>query len=139
MTDNISISRRSWNMSQIKGSNTKPELIVRSFLHKNGLRFRINDKNLPGKPDILLKKYQTVIFVDGCFWHRHKGCKYAYNPKSREDFWQKKFKDNIERDNKINNLYARLPWRLIRIWECEINENKLNDIVKSIFSIGMIP
>jgi len=139
MTDNISISRRSWNMSQIKGSNTKPELIVRSFLHKNGLRFRINDKNLPGKPDIVLKKYQTVIFVDGCFWHRHKGCKYAYNPKSREDFWQKKFKDNIERDNKINNLYARLPWRLIRIWECEINENKLNDIAKSIFSIGMIP
>ena len=126
-------------MSQIKGSNTKPELIVRSFLHKNGLRFRINDKNLPGKPDIVLKKYQTVIFVDGCFWHRHKGCKYAYNPKSREDFWQKKFKDNIERDNKINNLYARLPWRLIRIWECEINENKLNDIAKSIFSIGMIP
>mgnify|MGYP001250869142 CR=1 FL=1 len=139
MTDNISISRRSWNMSQIKGSNTKPELIVRSFLHKNGLRFRINDKNLPGKPDIVLKKYQTVIFVDGCFWHRHKGCKYAYNPKSREDFWQKKFKDNIERDNKINNLYARLPWRLIRIWECEINEKKLNDIAKSIFSIGMIP
>ena len=139
MTDNISISRRSWNMSQIKGSNTKPELIVRSFLHKSGLRFRINDKNLPGKPDIVLKKYQTVIFVDGCFWHRHKGCKYAYNPKSREDFWQKKFKDNIERDNKINNLYARLPWRLIRIWECEINENKLNDIAKSIFSIGMIP
>ena len=119
-------------MSQIKGLNTKPELIVRSFLHNNGLRFRLNDKNLPGKPDIVLKKYQTVIFVDGCYWHRHDGCKLAYNPKSRKKFWQKKFNDNIARDKHVNSIYTSLPWNLIRIWECEINSQKLTEVVNII-------
>ena len=132
MTDTISQSHRSWNMSQIKGSNTKPELIVRSFLHNNSLRFRLNDKNLPGKPDIVLKKYQTVIFVDGCYWHRHDGCKLAYNPKSRKKFWQKKFNDNVARDKHVNSIYTSLPWNLIRIWECEINSQKLTEVVNII-------
>ena len=119
-------------MSQIKGLNTKPELIVSSFLHNNGLRFRLNDKNLPGKPDIVLKKYQTVIFVDGCYWHRHDGCKLAYNPKSRKKFWQKKFNDNMARDKHVNSIYTSLPWNLIRIWECEINSQKLTEVVNII-------
>ena len=119
-------------MSRIRGSNTKPELIVRSFLHNNGLRFRLNDKNLPGKPDIVLKKYQTVIFVDGCYWHRHDGCKLAYNPKSRKKFWQKKFNDNMARDKHVNSIYTSLPWNLIRIWECKINSEKLAEVVNII-------
>ena len=132
MTDTISQSHRSWNMSKIKGSNTKPELIVRSFLHRHGLRFRIIDNNLPGKPDIVLKKYHTVIFVDGCYWHRHKGCKLAYKPKSRKEFWQKKFNNNVARDKHVNSLYTSLPWNLIRIWECEINSEKLAEVVNII-------
>ena len=132
MTDTISQSHRSWNMSKIKGSNTKPELIVRSFLHRHGLRFRIIDNNLPGKPDIVLKKYHTVIFVDGCYWHRHKGCKLAYKPKSRKEFWQKKFNNNVARDKHVNSLYTSLPWNLIRIWECEINSQKLTEVVNII-------
>ena len=119
-------------MSKIKGSNTKPELIVRSFLHRHGLRFRLIDKNLPGKPDIVLKKYHTVIFVDGCYWHRHKGCKLAYKPKSRKEFWQKKFNNNVARDKNVNSLYTSLPWNLIRIWECEINSEKLAEVVNII-------
>ena len=116
-------------MSQIKGSNTKPEILVRSFLHRSGFRFRLNNKNLPGKPDIVMKKYSSVIFVDGCFWHRHEGCKLAYNPKSRKEFWQNKFDKNIKRDKEVNLSYEKLPWKLYRIWECEITEKKLDALV----------
>lgn len=132
MTDTISSEHRSWNMSQIKGENTKPEMIVRSYLHNAGIRFRLHDKSLPGKPDIILKKYNTVIFVDGCFWHRHAGCKYSYEPKSRKKFWETKFDNNIKRDEKINNSYKSFPWNIIRIWECEINEEQLDKLVMKI-------
>ena len=86
MVDILTKEKRSWNMSRIKGKNTKPELLLRSLLHRNGFRFRLHDKKLPGKPDIVLPRYKTVIFVNGCFWHRHSGCKYAYTPKSRQEF-----------------------------------------------------
>ena len=119
-------------MSKIKGFNSKPEIKVRSFLHSQGLRFRNNVKNLPGKPDIVLKKYNSTIFVDGCFWHRHKNCEYAYNPKSRIDFWQKKFRDNIKRDKTVNAELKNCGWNVYRIWECEINENNLDSLVKKI-------
>ena len=132
MTDTISSDHRSWNMSQIKGKNTKPEMIVRSYLHNAGIRFRLHDKSLPGKPDIILKKYNTVIFVDGCFWHRHAGCKYCYEPKSKKKFWQTKFDNNIKRDEKINNSYKSFSWNIIRIWECEINEEQLRELVINI-------
>ena len=130
--DIISKEKRSWNMSQIKGSNTKPEIAVRSYLHRNGLRFRIHDKKLPGKPDIALKKYNTSIFIDGCFWHRHKGCKYSYTPKSRVKFWRTKFEKNIERDKDVNKLLKELSWNVIRIWECEISDKKLEDLISII-------
>ena len=130
--DIISKEKRSWNMSQIKGKDSKSELAVRSYLHLTGLRFRKNVKSLPGKPDIVLKKYNSAVFVDGCFWHRHKNCKYAYNPKSRRDFWQKKFKDNINRDKIVNKELKALGWKIFRVWECEINENNLDSLVKKI-------
>ncbi len=122
MSDILSKEKRSWNMSRIKGKDTKPELLVRSLLHRMGYRFRLHRKDLPGKPDIVLPKYNTVIFVHGCFWHRHKDCKYAYNPKSRASFWQNKFKENIERDNKKQAELKKIGWEVIVIWECDLRK-----------------
>jgi DNA mismatch endonuclease (patch repair protein) len=131
MTDTISKQHRSWNMSRIKGKNTKPEKVVRSLLHRIGYRFRLHRKDLPGKPDIVLPKYKTVIFVHGCFWHRHKGCKYAYIPKSRQKFWNKKFQGNIERDKEHQKELQKQGWKVIIIWECEVrNIKKLGNILK---------
>lgn len=107
-------------MSRIRGANTKTELIVRSMLHRMGYRFRILDKKLPGKPDIVLPKYRSVMFVNGCFWHRHPNCKYAYTPKSRIDFWNNKFNENIKRDEKNLRLLQESGWFTIIVWECEI-------------------
>ena len=132
MTDIITREHRSWNMSQIRGSDTKPEIAVRSYLHRNSLRFRIHDKKLPGKPDIALKKYNTAIFIDGCFWHRHKGCKYSYTPKSRVKFWRTKFENNIKRDKIVNAHYTNSNWNHIRLWECEITSEDLVNLVKQI-------
>ncbi|MEC7641315.1 MAG: DNA mismatch endonuclease Vsr, partial [Nitrospinota bacterium] len=101
MVDTISKEKRSWNMSRIRSRDTSPELIVRSLLHRLGYRFRIHRKDLPGKPDIVLAKYKTVIFVHGCFWHQHKDCKYAYLPKTRVNFWKEKLQGNSERDKRV--------------------------------------
>ena len=128
--DLLTKEKRSWNMSRIKGKDTKPEKIVRSILHKNGFRFRLNRKDLPGKPDIVLPKYKTVILVHGCFWHRHSRCKYAYNPKSRVEFWQKKFSENIERDKFVKKELRKMGWKVIIVWECEIrNMEKLKNVL----------
>lgn len=118
--DTLSKERRSWNMSRIKGKDTKPELIVRSFLHSHGFRFRLHLKDLPGKPDIVLSKYKTIIEVRGCYWHRHPGCKFAYTPKSNFDFWNEKFRENVARDVLNDNLLRDMGWNLIIIWECEL-------------------
>ena len=111
--------QRSKNMAAIKSKNTKPEIKVRKVLHSMGYRFRLHSKDLPGSPDIVLPKYKTVIFVHGCFWHRHENCKYASNPKTRQEFWNKKFKTNIERDLEIQDKIKNLDWRSFVIWECE--------------------
>lgn len=108
-------------MSQIRGKDTKPELVVRRYLHKNGLRFRLHVKELPGKPDIVLKRYKTVIFVNGCFWHRHENCKYSYMPKSNNEFWEKKFGDTIARDMKNYFTLQKAGWDVKIVWECEVN------------------
>ena len=132
MADRLTKEHRSWNMSRIRSKNTKPEIIVRSVLHRMGYRFRLHVKALPGKPDIVLRKYNTVIFVHGCYWHRHKGCKYTYNPKSRTEFWQQKFNQNIERDNKVARELKALGWKVIIIWECEPQDlDKLRKIIYS--------
>ena len=112
-------------MSRIKGKDTKPELIVRSQLHKMGFRFRLHRKDLPGKPDIVLPKYKTVIFVHGCFWHRHENCKYSSTPKTRKEFWENKFKENVIRDKSHQKKLSSIGWKIIIVWECEIKEKNL--------------
>jgi DNA mismatch endonuclease, patch repair protein len=120
MVDRLSPERRSWNMGRIRGRNTRPERFVRSLLHRMGYRFRIHDQKLPGNPDIVLAKHKTAIFVHGCFWHRHLGCKFAYTPKSRIDFWQRKFDENVLRDRAAEEQFRETGWKLIVVWECEI-------------------
>ncbi len=123
MVDRTSRQHRSWNMSRIRGSNTKPEKAVRSLLHHMGYRFRLHRRNLPGTPDLILPKYQTVIFVHGCFWHRHKNCQYAYTPKSRINFWDAKFKENMTRDRCVQRQLRKEGWRIITVWECQIKNS----------------
>ncbi len=120
--DSISTSERSLIMSRIKGKNTKPEVLVRKFLHANGYRFRIHRKDLPGKPDIVLPKYKTVIFVHGCFWHRHENCKYSSFPKTHTEFWEEKFRRNIERDKQNIADLESLDWKVLVVWECEVKD-----------------
>jgi len=122
MTDVVSKEVRSKMMSGIRGKNTKPEIQVRSLLHKMGYRFRLHRKDLPGKPDIVLPKYKVVVFVHGCFWHRHSGCKYTYTPKSRIAFWEEKFRKNIERDQDAQNKLENLNWKVFIVWECETSD-----------------
>ena len=114
--------QRSRNMSAIKSKNTKPEIAVRKVLHSMGYRFRLHGKDLPGSPDIVLPKYKTVIFVHGCFWHRHENCKYAATPKTREEFWNNKFRSNVERDLEIQENIKNIEWRSVVIWECETKD-----------------
>lgn len=118
--DRLSKEHRSWNMSRIRGKDTKPELIVRSVLHRMGYRFRVHVKGLPGTPDIVLPKYRTVIFVHGCFWHRHTACKNAYEPKGRSHFWSEKLKANVRRDERNEKALRKLGWYVTVIWECQL-------------------
>lgn len=120
MVDTISEERRSWNMSRIKGRNTGPELRLRSLLHRAGFRFRLHAKDLPGKPDIVLPKYRTAIFVHGCFWHRHEGCRNATTPSTRTEFWQDKFNGNVERDRRNRAALETAGWTVITVWECDL-------------------
>lgn len=123
MADHLSKERRSWNMSRIKGQNTTPELKLRSCLHRLGFRFRIHDTKLPGKPDIVLAKYRTAVFVHGCFWHRHDGCKHTSTPKSNQSFWLEKFRRTLDRDQQNVKALNNLGWQVIIVWECEINSD----------------
>ena len=127
--------QRSRNMSAIKSKNTKPEIKVRKVLHSMGYRFRLHSKDLPGSPDIVLPKYKTVIFVHGCFSHRHENCKYASTPKTRKEFWNKKFTENKKRDSEIQEKIKILDWRSVVIWECETkNIENLRDKIIDVFS-----
>lgn len=110
---------RSKIMQSVSSKNTKPELLVRSLLHHMGLRFRLHRKSLPGSPDIVLPKYRTVVFVHGCFWHRHPGCRYASIPRTRQEFWLPKFDANVQRDAKKEAQLQELGWRVLVVWECE--------------------
>jgi DNA mismatch endonuclease, patch repair protein len=122
-------------MSRIKNRDTKPELIVRSLLHRKGYRFRLHKKDLPGKPDIILPRFKKIVFVHGCFWHRHEGCRYAYNPKSRVSFWQDKFNQNIKRDKFVQKELFQMGWQVHVIWECEIKRIALLEKrIEQIFS-----
>ncbi|SFH40657.1 very short patch repair endonuclease [Pontibacter chinhatensis] len=120
MTDVHSKETRSYIMSRVKGKDTKPEILVRKYLHSKGFRYRLHPKHLIGKPDIVLPKYKTVVFVHGCFWHGHEGCKYHVIPKSRIEFWTNKINSNKERDQRVQQQLEQLGWSVINIWECEL-------------------
>ncbi|MGB4594456.1 MAG: very short patch repair endonuclease [Anaerolineaceae bacterium] len=120
MTDIKSSVDRSYNMSRIRGDNTKPELTVRKYLFKNGFRYRLHVRNLPGVPDIVLPKLKTIIFVNGCFWHAHEGCKYFVWPKNNADFWKDKISGNVQRDKRNYESLEAMGWRVIVVWECQI-------------------
>lgn len=125
-------------MSGIRGKNTKPELLVRKYLHAHGYRFRIHKKDLPGKPDVVLPKFKTCLFIHGCFWHRHVGCRYATNPKTRVEFWNEKFQQNVTRDlANIQSLEAA-GWNVLVIWECQLkaDENALPKLLQKLDEIG---
>lgn len=127
--------KRSEVMSKIRGKNTKPELILRSQLFRHGFRFRIHQKNLPGKPDIVLAKYKTAIFVHGCFWHYHKDCKEGRIPSTNSKFWQEKLLKNIEKDEKHIAELKEMEWKVIVVWECEIEKNLVQTLEKLIYEI----
>ena len=120
MADTLSSERRSWNMSRIKWQNTGPELRLRSLLHRAGFRFRLHAKDLPGRPDIVLPRYRTAIFVHGCFWHRHPGCRNASTPSTRRTFWQEKFDGNVRRDERSLSELVAAGWTVVVAWECEL-------------------
>ena len=134
MADHLSIEKRSWNMSRIRSNNTKPELLVRKSLFKLGYRYRIKNK-LPGKPDIVLKKYKTAVFINGCFWHRCKKCKRATIPKTNTKYWLNKFDQNVKRDIQNYKELEKMGWKVIIIWECEVkNKEFLDQTIENIIS-----
>ena len=120
--DKLSTAERSRNMSAIRGRNTKPELLIRQWLFAQGYRYRVNVKYIPGHPDLFLRKYNTAIFVNGCFWHRHSNCKYAYTPKSNTEFWFKKFDDNVKRDGEVRELLEAQRIKCLIVWECTVKK-----------------
>ncbi len=131
--DVLTSEQRRKNMQAIKSKNTKPELIVRKYLFSKGFRYRLNDKNLPGKPDIVLPKYKTVIFVNGCFWHGHKNCKYFKLPLTRTEWWKEKIEKNIENDSIKQAQLRNMGYKVLIIWECEIkNKEFYNTIIDDI-------
>jgi DNA mismatch endonuclease, patch repair protein len=127
---------RSYNMSQIKSKNTKPEMLVRKFLHSNGFRYRLHVKKMPGKPDIVLPKYKTVIFVHGCFWHGHAYCKYYVIPKTKTEWWLNKINGNIGNDLKAIKSLKKEGWKIITLWECDLKllkaQKTLNSLLKKL-------
>ena len=133
--DSISPEHRSWKMAQIKGKDTKIEVRVRQYLFSKGFRFRKNDKRFPGKPDVVLPKYKTVIFVNGCFWHMHEGCKQGRLPKSNVEYWEEKLGKNVANDKKHNQQLIEMGWKPITIWECELKndfEGTLEKIIEQL-------
>ncbi|MCW4452464.1 very short patch repair endonuclease [Kaistella sp. BT6-1-3] len=127
MPDRHTSKQRSYNMSQIKSKDTKPETLLRKLLFKEGFRYRINDRKLPGKPDIVLKRYNTVIFVNGCFWHGHQDCRYFVMPKTRTEFWMDKINGNRKRD--LRNIFQlkEAGWNVITVWECELKKIRIEE------------
>ena len=141
MSDTLSQSQRSYNMSRIRGKNTKPEIQVRKWLHARGFRFRLQDRRLPGKPDIVLPKYGVAIMVNGCFWHGHKGCRYATKPKTNTEFWEAKIARNKHRDEVTTAHLEALGWTVITVWECELSGRtnitaRLDELTEEILIAG---
>ena len=132
MPDTLTPQQRHANMAAILGKNTKPEMVVRRYLWAHGYRYRLNHPRLPGKPDMVMRKYRTCIFVNGCFWHGHDGCQYYTIPKTNTEFWVNKVQRNKERDLKVQRDLAAMGWHSITIWECELKPAKREDTLKSL-------
>ena len=132
MPDHLTIEQRHRNMSAIHGKDTKPEVLVRKYLWAHGFRYRLNHPRLPGKPDIVMRKYRTCIFVNGCFWHGHEGCKYYTVPKSNTDFWVTKVKRNKSRDIEVQHKLATMGWHSITVWECELKPSVRRQTLESL-------
>jgi len=126
MADRISREARSRNMANVKSKNTKPEMLIRKYLFSQGFRFRLHDKMLPGKPDIILPKYKTVIFVNGCFWHGHSNCKYFTIPKTRSEWWMEKINKNINNDSTAEIKLQELGWKVVKVWGCELKKSNID-------------
>lgn len=133
MADIVPKAKRSQMMSGIRGKNTRPEMVVRRYLHSKGLRYKLHDKTLPGRPDLVFPRYRAVVQVHGCFWHQHRGCRYAYMPKSNRTFWREKLAGNSKRDARNDRDLRKLGWRVFTIWECEVSEpGRLESLAASI-------
>jgi len=128
MADFLSPVERSQRMTRIRSKDTVPEITLRRALHSRGFRYRLNDKQLPGKPDLVLAKYRAVIFVHGCFWHRHGGCKVATTPKSNTSFWTEKFDRNVARDTRVTDQLISKGWRVLVAWECELDSSRKAEV-----------
>lgn len=132
MTDRHSADVRSFNMSHIHSRDTTLEVKVRKYLFSKGFRYRKNDRRYPGKPDIVLPKYKTVIFINGCFWHMHEGCRYTVLPKSNTEFWTPKLRKNKERDARNTSMLETMGWKVITVWECELRKNVFEERMKNL-------
>ncbi|ASS50783.1 MAG: very short patch repair endonuclease [Candidatus Fluviicola riflensis] len=135
MVDVHSSEVRSYNMSRIRGRDTKPEMLVRRFLFSRGLRYKLHDKLLPGKPDLVFPKYKTVVFVHGCFWHGHKGCRYFVIPKTRTEWWVEKIEKNHDKDVENRNKLNKSGWKIIVVWECELKQDSLSRLDEVLLEI----
>lgn len=137
--DDLTTEQRHVNMSHIQSKNTKPEMIVRKYLFSKGFRYRVNDKRYPGHPDIVLPKYKTVIFINGCFWHQHPNCKYASIPKTNKEYWIPKLQKNVERDKLNYKKLSKLGWNVIVIWECELKKmDNIKVLQQTLYKIGRL-
>jgi DNA mismatch endonuclease (patch repair protein) len=140
MADTVSKVIRSGIMRRVRSQDTQPELLVRKFLSSNGLRYRINEKKLPGSPDIVLRKYKTVIFINGCFWHGHRNCSRAKLPATNVDYWISKITRNVSNDTKNKALLKKLGWKIITVWECDLRnvtrENTLGKLLSKLISVS---
>lgn len=134
MADVVDQATRSRMMASIKGTNTRPEIALRKALHALGLRFRLHDKRLPGRPDIVMPRWNTVIFIHGCFWHRHQGCRYATFPATRPEFWRQKFAENVARDQRNLEDLGAAGWRTYIVWECELKAVGASTIAKELLT-----
>lgn len=130
--DRLDPQARSLLMSKVRGKDTKPEMAVRSYLHRRGLRYRLHDRSLPGKPDLVFKSRRVVVFVHGCFWHGHPGCSKARIPKTREEFWRSKIETNAARDRRSIRRLRALGWRVLVVWQCRISDRKLQRLYEQI-------
>lgn len=132
MADIVDRETRSRMMAGIRGADTRPEIALRRALHRMGFRYRLQPLDLPGRPDLVFPKYRAVVFVHGCFWHRHPGCPYAYEPKSNVDFWQRKFRENAERDRRVIGKLRNRGWRVAVVWECAVRRGRADAVAEAL-------